>query len=107
MIKFKTYLKLKQLLEEQKKKYCVYCLINHTKKAIYFGVTNDIFERYKKHVSNEVKATKYWVFAENDIEDIIIEQNITQASASELAHDLEKQKFEEFEDYKVIQTSGI
>jgi len=104
---YQQYLNLKPLFEKQKKNYSVYCLINHTKKAIYFGVTNNFINRIQKHINNEVKATKYWVFDKNDIDKIIIERELTQKKASELAHVLEKQKFKGFEDYKVIQTAGI
>jgi predicted GIY-YIG superfamily endonuclease len=82
-------------------------LVNHSRKAIYFGVTNNFPVRYIQHVLlNQVQATKYWS-SEDKIEHAIVQEHMTQEEASEFAHALEKEKFPELSDYKVIHTSGI
>jgi hypothetical protein len=53
-----------------------------------------------------VEATKYWS-KENNVEGEIIAKNLLQSEASDIAHNLEKQKDESYPDYKIIQTSGI
>jgi len=107
MISHKFDQKLAMLLEEKRRNYCVYALVNHTKKAIYFGVSKNPILRYLQHWLNQVKATKYWSFDKDAIDSLIVYKNLTQIEASNLAHALEKKTFKGLEAYRVIQTKGI
>jgi predicted GIY-YIG superfamily endonuclease len=101
------YRRLAELLEAKKREYCVYALVNHTKRAIYFGVSKNPIVRYLQHLLNQVDATKYWSFDKDDIDRLTIAEDLTQAEASDQAHALEKMTFEGLEEYRVIQTKGI
>lgn len=89
--------------------YCVYKLINHSKKEIYYGITNDFKERHKEHVANNVVATKMWVFGKDDIQHEIVEKNLTKEDASEKAHNLSERNLIDtmiYNDYETIKTGG-
>lgn len=104
---FATNFRLDRLIEAQKSSYFVYVLVNHTKKTIYFGITNNFPIRYIQHILlNKVKATKYWS-SDDDIDHAIDKTKRIKSEASELAHTLEKKDYPDFPGYKVIQTSGI
>ena len=40
-------------------------LVNHTKKAIYFVVTNNLTLCILAHLNNQVEATKYWSISDD------------------------------------------
>ncbi|MEA2012017.1 MAG: GIY-YIG nuclease family protein [Verrucomicrobiota bacterium] len=96
-----------EALKASKNAYSVYVLVNHTKKAIYFGVARDPQTRLIQHGDNQVQATKYWAFEKDEIVHKVLETGLSQEKASETAHAYEKMTFDGFEEYKVIQTSGI
>ena len=100
------YQELLAAILKAKNNYCVYMLVNHTKKAIYFGVTNNFQLRLYAHLNNAVKATKYW--STSDKIEYIIKNNLDKKTASSIAHSCEKMDLSKnFPGYTVIQTSGI
>ncbi|HPS31613.1 MAG TPA: GIY-YIG nuclease family protein [bacterium] len=97
----------KRFLEEScKEKFFVYKMLNHSKKAIYWGIAINPNDRLEQHLNNKVKSTKYWT--ENDkIEKKIIAKNLPQKKASKMAHSFENQTDAEYPDYKIIATAGL
>jgi hypothetical protein len=47
------------------------------------------------------------VFGTDDIDFVTMDEHLTQADASELAHEYERMTFQGLEEYRVIQTGGI
>ena len=89
--------------------YCVYKLINHSKKKIYYGITNNFKNRYEQHASNNVVATKMWVFGIDNIEHQIVEEGLSKENASEKAHSLSKANISDllkYPGYESIETGG-
>jgi len=89
--------------------YIVYKLINHDRKEIYYGITNDFQKRLKAHQNNDVKATLDWVFKSQDIDQTIIDRNLIKTKASDKAHNLSNGSLTDalrYSDYDVIDTGG-
>jgi len=101
MENFKKFLK-----ESSKEKFFVYKMINHSKKAIYWGIAITPNDRFEKHLNNKVKATKYWT-EKDKIDKVIVARNLSQEEASKMAHSFEKQADAEYPDYKTIETAGL
>lgn len=89
---------------EEKKNYCVYRLINHTKNEIYFGISNRFIGRLEDHEQDECSHTSHWDFDSDNITPEIIEKNLTKEEASEKAHEFEKSF--SLSGYETIQTGG-
>ena len=103
------YERLARIVEavlKNKGDYCVYMLLNDTKEEIYFGVSNDLQNRYQEHSKGYVDATKHWGFSTDRIRYNVITCGHTQEVASRKSHALEK-TLVNINGYEVIQTAGI
>lgn len=89
------------------KPYCVYRLVNFTKKEIYHGITVDFFERYKQHSSGNVEATSQWDFKKDTIKYKILLKDLPESEASDYAHAFEHNPNSEFPGFTFIKTSGL
>lgn len=85
--------------------WCIYMLINDTKREIYFGVSKSPDARRQEHADGKVEATKHWKFTSDSIRTKTISCGHTQEDASKKAHALEKRSAPN--GYKMIQTAGI
>ena len=89
------------------KLYCVYRLINHSKKEIYHGIAIDPKQRYEEHSKGNVEHTSHWDFEKDNIEDFIIHRGLKESDASSDAHYLESNPHSEFPTYKFLHTAGL
>ena len=89
------------------KPYCVYRLINISKKEIYHGITVYFEARRKEHSDGKVAATSHWDFSEDIVLRTIIDRGLPESAASELAHYLERNPNGEFSGYRFIETAGL
>lgn len=87
--------------------WMVYRLANQTLKEIYFGVTKDLEARIEQHAKGETKAIAHWNLKSDDIEKSVLHRDLTQAEASEIAHNYEAESDGQASDYKTISTAGI
>ena len=85
--------------------WIVYRLVNHTKREIYYGCTKDYSDRFRQHAREETIALKHWDFDKDEVNERLVDKNMTQREASALAHKMENQTPPEL--YSVITTCGI
>ena len=89
------------------KPYCVYRLVNNTKKEIYHGIAVDFLDRYFEHSRGNVKATSHWDFNKDRIDRFILFEELEESEASDYAHAFEYNPHREYNGYKFIKTSGL
>ena len=89
------------------KYYCVYRLVNNTKKEIYHGIAVDFQDRYFEHSRGNVKATSHWNFNKDRIDPFILLEKLEESEASDYAHALEDNPYKEYQGYKFIKTAGL
>lgn len=89
------------------KPYCVYRLINITKKEIYHGITVNFPKRCSQHSEGDVDATSHWDFEKDTIEYQILLEDLPESEASDYAHAFEHNPHKEFPGYTFIKTSGL
>jgi predicted GIY-YIG superfamily endonuclease len=86
--------------------FIVYRLINHTKKEVYHGITQDLHQRLNSsHCVGETKALSHWKCGVDKITAQTLSKHIKQPIASEVAHNYEA-TFISRKGYRNIRTAG-
>ena len=74
---------MKRFLKDLNKNcaYGIYMLINKTKKAIYFGCSDNLMKSLKWHIEANCDVSKDWDFDNDDIRLELVDQFLTEQTA--------------------------
>lgn len=86
--------------------FIVYRLINHTKKEVYHGITQDLHQRLNSsHCVGVTKALSHWKCGVDKITVQKLSNHYKQPNASEVAHYYEE-SYRSRKGYRNIRTAG-